>query len=93
MKRKRHKSIYFLASVVMLIGGVVFFQIADVYQKTVAKEQELEKANQELFYQNERRIELEERIDYVQTDEFIIEVGNEEFNMILDNQILFIPEK
>jgi cell division protein FtsB len=93
MKRKKHKSIYFLIFVLMLLSGIVFFQISEAYTKTLEKEQELETLNNELVSELERKVELEEMEYYIQSDEFIIKKARNEFNLIQEGEILFITEE
>lgn len=92
MNKKRHKSIYFLSFVLMLLICVVFFQISSAYTKTVAKEKELEMLEEELLKEKEKQIQLEEEASYIETDDFIIRKAREEFNLIQDGEIIFIEK-
>jgi len=92
MNKKRHKSIYFLAFVLILLTGVVFFQISDAYTKSLHKEKELEVLQEELASEKERNVQLQEDQLYIQTDEFIMKKAREEFNLIKDGEIIFIKE-
>jgi len=79
--------------VLMLLSGIVFFQISEAYTKTLEKEQELEALNAELVRELERKVELEEMEFYIQSDEFIIKKARNEFNLIQEGEILFITEE
>lgn len=93
MNKKKHKSIYFLTSVLILLTGVVFIQISSAYTKTVAKENELQILEQELVQEKEKQIQLEEDVYYIKTDDFMIEKARQEFNLIQDGEILILPKE
>lgn len=92
MNRKKHKSIYFLIFVLLLLTGVVFIQISSAYTKTLAKENELQVLEEELMQEKEKKIQLEEEMYYIETDEFIIEKARQEFNLIQDGEILILQK-
>lgn len=93
MNRKKHKSIYFLTFVLVLLTGVVFIQISSAYTKTVSKENELQILEEELIKEKEKQIQLEEDVYYIETDDFIIEKARQEFNLIQDGEILILPKE
>lgn len=92
MNKKRHKSIYFLSFVLLLLTGVVFSQISASYSKTAEKERELATLEQELVRAQNRNEELIEQYKYIETDDFIMKKAREEFNLIRDGEILFIKD-
>ncbi len=92
MKRRRHKSIYFLGFVLLLMTGVVFFQVSSAYNKSLQKEQELVRLQEELDQAVERNVELESEKLQIDTEEYIKKKAREEFNLINDGEIIFIQE-
>lgn len=92
MSRKRHKSIYFLGFVLVLMTGVVFFQISSAYTKSVQKEQELALLQEELDREIEKNVQLESEKLQIDTEEYIKKKAREEFNLINDGEIIFIQE-
>jgi len=92
MSKKRHKSIYFLSFVLVLITGVVFFQISSAYTKSVHKEQELAVLEEELTREIDLNVQLESEKLQIDTEEYIKKKAREEFNLINDGEIIFIQE-
>ena len=92
MSRKRHKSIYFLGFVLILMTGVVFFQISSAYTKSLQKEQELTILQEELAREIDRNLQLESEKLQIDTEEYIKKKAREEFNLINDGEIIFIRE-
>jgi cell division protein FtsB len=92
MNKKKHKSIYFLTFVLILLTGVVFIQISLAYTKTVSKENELQILEEELSLEKEKKIQLKEDMYYIETDDFIIEKARQEFNLIQDGETLILQK-
>jgi len=84
---------YFVVFVLVLLSGVVFFQISAAYTKTMEREDELHMLKEELVSEKEKQLELEEEKTYIKSDEFIIKKAREEFNLIQDGDIIFIKEE
>lgn len=93
MNKKRHKSIYFLALVFIVLTIVVFGQITNSYVKTTEKERELAELQEALANEQARNEELRLQYNYIETDDFIIKKAREEFNLIQEGEILFIKEE
>lgn len=93
MNKKRHKSIYFLALVFIVLTIVVFGQITNSYVKTSEKERELAELQEALANEQARNEELRLQYNYIETDDFIIKKAREEFNLIQEGEILFIQEE
>jgi len=93
MNKKRHKSIYFLSFVLLVLTSVIFFQVSDAYTKTVDKEKILAAIEQEISIEQQTKIDLKEEMSYMNTDEFIIQKAREEFKLIQDGEILFIQDE
>jgi len=93
MNKKRHKSIYFLSFVLLVLTSVIFFQVSDAYTKTVDKEKILAAIEQEISIEQQTKIDLKEEMSYMNTDEFIIQKARAEFKLIQDGEILFIQDE
>ena len=93
MNKKRYKSIYFLSFVLILLTTVIFIRIFSDYTKIVYKTNELEALENELSLEKEKKIQLEEELYYIETDEFIIEKARQEFNLIQDDEILILQKE
>lgn len=93
MNKKRHKSIYFLSFVLLVLTAVIFFQVSTAYTKTVEKEKILAAIEQEISVEQQTKIDLKEQQSFMNTDEFIIQKARDEFKLIQDGEILFIQDE
>lgn len=93
MNKKRHKSIYFLSFVLLVLTAVIFFQISTAYTKTVEKEKILAVIEQEITVEKQKKVDLKEELNFMGTDEFIVQKAREEFKLIRDGEILFIQNE
>lgn len=92
MYKKKHKSIFFLGLVFVLLTCVIVFQISQANIRAFEKQQELKVLQEEYERELERNQELEDEKLFIETDEFIMQKAREEFHLIQEGEIIFIQE-
>ncbi len=90
-KRSRTGKICISLMVVMLIG-ILSFQIVNLYHKDQAYEEQQSQLEAELEEEQQRTEDLEAEQEYVGTDEYVEDMARSKLGMVYPDEILFKEE-
>ncbi|MCD8300139.1 MAG: septum formation initiator family protein [Clostridiales bacterium] len=81
-----------ISCMVLVLIGILSFQIVKLYHKDQAYEAQQEELQAELDAEEQRTEELEAEQDYVGTDEYVEDMARSKLGMVYPDEILFKEE-
>lgn len=91
MKNKRYGSLIFTGVVLLFLSVIVFVQVSVAHGHALEKEKQLLEVTNQITKEKERNLDLKEKLEYADSEEFLIQIAREEFGLIQENEIIFIP--
>ncbi len=93
--RKKHQnkfSMFLVTLVVIMILVVVAFKSIQLQTIIDSKQNEIDKLNESISYEMNRKEEIEDYKKYVQTDAFVEKVARSKLGLVYENEIVFKRE-
>lgn len=93
MKKNQKRSKQYVIFVICILTVVVGFQLFQVYQQHIEKQNEIEVLKKKIEEENQKNLKLREYEKYMETDAYVEEKAREEFNLIKDGEEVYIIKK
>ncbi len=93
IRRKAGTGKICISCMVLILTGILSFQIVRLYQQDAAYQERKEQLAEELTEEEERTEELRQKESYVGTDAYVEEVARTKLGMVYPDEILFKEEQ
>lgn len=88
-KRKRRSGLKLIGFMVLIICAVVLIKTRELNHDLEKKDQQVNKLNQQIADEEERKLSLEEEKAYQSTKRYIEEIARNKLNLYYPDEIIF----
>ncbi|MCI8495831.1 MAG: septum formation initiator family protein [Lachnospiraceae bacterium] len=90
-RRKKHNKsgVLCVSLIVLIMAGVMSVQIVNLYRKNESYHKKERELQAQVESEEQRKIELEEYEEYINTKEYIEQVAKTKLGLVYENEIVF----
>lgn len=94
-QRKTHNrmSMILITVVVIVMAIIVGYRVREMKIELSQKQDKIDSLNEQIADEEDRKEEIEEYKDYVETDEFVEDTAREKLGLVYEDEIVFIKEE
>ena len=94
-QRKTHNrmSMILITVVVIVMAIIVGYRVREMKIELSRKQDKIDSLNEQIADEEDRKEEIEEYKDYVETDEFVEDTAREKLGLVYEDEIVFIKEE
>ena len=93
-RRKTHNrmSMILITVVVIVMTIIVGYSVFEMNLELKAKQERIDSLNEQIADEEQRKEEIEEYKEYVETDEFVEDTAREKLGLVYEDEVVFIKE-